>query len=355
MPTKVENEKRVFPVSDSAKSVWEVLLRYLGDGGVRIKSNSEVVGFIQAIRSSKPVSSSVGELAKDNQVEIEAVKLRSGEIIKARSFILATGGKSHPETGSTGESFQWLKKLGHNISEPTASLVPIKVSDPWVKKLSGFSLPDAKLTLFQNGVKQTDSNTGRPSVRKGKILFTHVGLSGPSILNMSSEIGELLKYGDVVLSLDLLPEHDYATLNSALVNLFGEQSNKKFKNALGKLIPSSLVSAVVEKSNINPDTFCNSVTREERLLLVKVLKDMHIHPTSLLGTDKAIITSGGVALEEIDWKTMKSRLVPNLQIIGDLLDIERPSGGYSLQLCWTTGWVAGNAIFTNSDTNGKTP
>ncbi|MES2216604.1 MAG: aminoacetone oxidase family FAD-binding enzyme [Patescibacteria group bacterium] len=322
MPTKEENDKRIFPLSNTAKSVWEVMVKYMKDGKVTVRSDAAVARFVQSTPG-----------------HIDALHLKNGEVITARSFVLATGGKSHPETGSTGDGFKWLEKMGHTVIEPSVSLVPITASDSWVHKLSGFSLPNAKVTLFQNGVKQGGKNASK----KGKVLFTHVGLSGPAILNMSSEIGELLKYGEVILSLDLLPEHDYATLNAALQKLFAKDSNKMFKNAISALIPSSLIPAVLEKSNIDPETPLHSVTREERLLLVKVLKDMHIHPTGLLGTDKAIITSGGIALEELDFKTMRSKRIDNLYVVGDLLNIDRPSGGYSLQLCWTTGWVAGNA------------
>ncbi len=318
MPTKIEAEKRVFPVSDSAKSVWDVLVDYMKQSKVTVISNAAVSGFVQ----TKPG-------------HIDAVKLKDGTAVRARSFVLATGGMSHPETGSTGDGFKWLAKAGHAIAAPHAALVPVEAEDPWVRKLSGFSLPAAKVTLCQNGIKQ--------GVKKGKVLFTHFGLSGPAVLNMSSEIDELLKYGEVVMSLDLLPQHDYGTLNEALQKLFAKDINKKFKNAIAGLVPSALIPAILEKSNINGDTACNSITREERLHLVKVLKDMRLKPTGLLGADKAIITSGGVALEEIDWKTMRSRLIPNLHIVGDLLNIDRPSGGYSLQLCWTTGWVAGNS------------
>ncbi len=323
MPTKVENDKRVFPVSNSAKSVWDVMVKYIKSGDVTVLSNAPVMGFVQ----TKPG-------------HVDAIRVKNSDNIIAKSFIIATGGKSHPETGSTGEGFEWLSKIGHSITEPTVSLVPIKTEDAWVKKLTGFSLPKAKITLFQNDIKQG----GKNSVKTGKVLFTHFGLSGPAILNMSSEIGELLKYGEVVISLDLLPEHDYSTLNTALQKLFAKESNKKFKNAIDQLVPSSLIPAILEKTNIDPNTFCHSVTREERLLLIKILKDMRARATGLLGTEKAIITSGGVALTEIDWRTMSSKLVDNLYIIGDLLNIDRPSGGYSLQLCWTTGWVAGNSV-----------
>jgi predicted Rossmann fold flavoprotein len=319
METKVEAEKRVFPVSDSAKSVFAVLIEYMKAGKVTVRSNVPVTGFIQ-----------------DTDKTITGIQLKNGEVIHAKNFVLATGGKSHPETGSTGEGFNWLAKLGHTISEPQAALVPIEVRDQWVKDISGVSMPNAKITLFQNGVKQ--------ATKKGKILFTHFGLSGPAILNMSAEVEDLMKYGEVIISLDLLPEHDYATLNEALQKLFAKDSNKMFKNSIGSLIPSAFIDVVVQRSLIDPETPNHSVTREERLNLVKLLKDMHIHPTKLLGVDKAIITSGGVALTEVDFKTMKSNLVPNLYLVGDVLNIDRPSGGYSLQLCWSTGWVAGSAI-----------
>lgn len=334
MKTKVEEGQRVFPLSDKAQSVWDVLIENMKDkvhGGsnpVTIKENAEVAGF------------ETDRDGTDSKKKIVAVKLKNGEVIYANSFILATGGKSHPETGSTGDGFDWLSKLGHKVVPPKAALVPITVSDQWVKDLSGISLVNAKITIFQNGVKVG----GKRAVKKGKILFTHFGLSGPAILNMSSEVNDLLKYGEVIMSLDLLPAHDYATLNDTLQKLFTVQSNKKFKNVITEIVPSAFVNVLCDKASIDGNVFCHSVTREERLTLIKILKDLPIHPTGLLGADKAIITSGGVVLPEIDFKTMRSKIVPNLSLIGDVLDIDRPSGGYSLQLCWTTGWVAGNSV-----------
>lgn len=318
MPTKVENELRVFPVSNTAQSVWDTLVDYLKKGNVTVRSNASVVDFVTDTKTKK----------------ILAVKLKNGEEIRAKKFILATGGKSRPETGSTGDGFKWLAKLGHTVSEPVASLVPITLSDKWIKSLSGVTLPEVKLTLLQNGAKQ--------DVQKGKILFTHVGVSGPTILNMSSDISELLKYGEVIISLDLFPTDDYGKLNTVLQELFKTHSNKKFKNVLGEIVPGAVANVVAELSKINIDTQCNSVTREERLSLVQLLKAIPMHVSGLLGVDKAIVTSGGVALSEVDFKTMQSRLYPNLYLVGDILDIDRPSGGYSLQLCWTTGFVAGS-------------
>ncbi|MDD5318314.1 MAG: aminoacetone oxidase family FAD-binding enzyme [Candidatus Pacebacteria bacterium] len=329
METKVENGQRVFPVSNKAQSVWDVLVNYMKSGKVEVLSDSPVVGFIE-----------------ENKM-ITGVKLKNKKIIRAKSIILATGGTSRPETGSTGDGYAWLKKIGHTVTLPAPSLVPVAVKDNWVKRLAGVSLSDIKITTLQNGEKQG-------VIKKGKVLFTHVGLSGPTILNMSKDIGELLKYGEVTISLDLLPALDYGQLNAKLQEIFKENCNKKFKNSLsgpglaGGLIPSALVPIIVELSGIDGDTQCNSITRDQRVMLVKFLKDISIQVDKLLGVEKAIITSGGVSLDEIDFKTMRSRLFPNLYLVGDLLDIDRPSGGYSLQLCWTTGFVAGTAAAASS-------
>ncbi|QQR82813.1 NAD(P)/FAD-dependent oxidoreductase [Candidatus Campbellbacteria bacterium] len=319
MQTKVENELRTFPVSNSAQSVWDVLVKNIQKYNVEILSNSPVA-----------------DIVCENK-QIVGVQLKSKKILHGKSIIIATGGTSRPETGSTGDAYAWLKKIGHTVVVPTPSLVPVALKDAWIKKLAGVALSDIKLTIFQNEKKH--------SVAKGKILFTHVGVSGPTILNMSKDIGELLKYGDgeVILALDLLPTHDYGKLNSALQTLFKEHDKKKFHNALSNLIPKALVPIVIGLSEINGETHCNSITREQRLKLVNVLKHIPMHVKKLLGSDKAIITSGGVVLSEVDFKTMQSRLFPNLYIIGDMLNIDRPSGGYSLQLCWTTGFVAGTS------------
>jgi predicted Rossmann fold flavoprotein len=316
METKVEANNRVFPVSNKAESVWNVLLEYLKTNKVTIQSNCTVVGI------------------ETDSDKITSVKLKDKTIIRAKSFVLATGGKSHPETGSTGDGFKWLSELGHKVTEPTASLVPISVEDEWVKTLQGVSLENTKITVLQNDVKQ--------EVKKGKILFTHFGLSGPTILNLSSEVGELLKYGDVFLSLDILPDLDYGQLNLKLQEIFKEKSNKKFKNTLDSLLPFAMVPIVVGLSGIDGDKPSHNITREERLHLVQVLKDLRVKVTGLLGEDKAIVTSGGLSLEEVDFKTMASKLFSNLYLTGDILNIDRPSGGYSLQLCWTTGFVAGS-------------
>lgn len=323
METKVEEGKRVFPVSDSAESVYHVLLDYIKEGGVKILTQAEV----KSIKAT-------GET-------ISGLELKTGETLTATSYILATGGKSRPETGSTGDGFTWLKELGHSIAEPDASLVPIALKDKWISRLAGVTLPEVKIMVYQNGTKQAS--------KVGKLLFTHVGVSGPTILNMSKIVGELLDYGEVKIVLDLFPNLDHGSLDIFLLSLIEDHQNKQFKNILSPTLPASLANVIIELSGISPELQSNSILREDRKRLGQLLKALPLTVKNLLGTDKAIVTSGGVALTEVDFKTMRSRKISNLYLVGDLLNIDRPSGGYSLQLCWTTGYVAGNSIPLKSE------
>ncbi len=318
LPTKVEEKNRVFPVSDQAASVHQVLLTYLKTGRVETRTNAEVADILTG------------------DGKIVAVKLHDSRHYTALSYLIATGGKSRPDTGSTGDGLLWLKKLGHTIIAPDPSLVPIKLKETWVKELAGLTLPDIKISVYQN--QQKDFS------KRGRVLFTHVGVSGPTILNMSKAIGELLTYGPVTLSLDLFPNKDQGTLDDMLIQLFADHKNKQCQNALTTLLPTSLVTPILSLAMIAPNTPCHSLTKAQRKALGQLLKQLTATVDSLLGADKAIITSGGVALTEVDFKTMRSRHYSNLYLAGDILNIDRPSGGYSLQLCWTTGYVAGNTV-----------
>ena len=315
--TKVEAEKRVFPTSDRSQSVFDALGRYMKQGDVKVFSGAEVSGL--------DISGGV----------VSGVRLRNGDAVSARSYILATGGKSHPETGSTGDGFRWLSKIGHTIIDPRPSLVPLRTRERWVRELSGVSFPDAKLSIFQNDRKLAS--------RKGKLLFTHFGLSGPLALNMSRTIDELLKLGPVSVSVDLFPSQDISGLDKELLSFFDTRKNRQIRNGLDGFIATSFVPALLGIAGISPECQINAVTREERIKLVRAMKDITLTVEGLLGADKAIVTSGGVKLSEVDFRHMRSRLFPNLYLVGDILDIDRPSGGYSLQLCWTTGFVAGTS------------
>lgn len=317
MATIEEAEGRIFPASNKVQSVLDMLTRYMKEGGVRIQTNATVAGF------------SIDKVAKHISIQFKD----KTEVI-AKSCIVATGGTSRPETGSTGDGFKWLKKIGHTIVDNNFALVPIALADSWAKKLGGVTLKDIKLTIFQDGQKQ--------EVCKGKLLFTHFGISGPTVLNMSKKVGELLQYGEVMIALDLFPKLDHKELKEQLQTILIAESNKKLKNILSKLIPAALVGVALKLGKIDGETANHSVRHEDRIKLVSLMKAIPLHVQGLLGADKAIVSSGGVALKEVDFKTMQSRLVPNLYIVGDVLNIDRPSGGYSLQLCWTTGFVAGS-------------
>lgn len=326
--TKEEAGGRVFPVSNKAQSVLDALVQYMKEGGVEIRTGVAVDAL------------SIDKLTKDIHIRLE--ELPAGEAggteIMAKSCVVATGGISRPETGSTGDGFKWLKKLGHKIINNDFALVPIALKDEWAKKLSGLTLEDIKLTVFLNGQKQ--KKFGK---QKGKLLFTHFGVSGPTVLNMSKDIGELLEEGEIIIGLDLFPKLDHGALKQKLQTLLVAESNKKLKNTLSSIVPSALASALLEMADIDGETANHSVRSEERTKLVALMKNIPLHIEGLLGADKAIVSSGGAALEEVNFKTMQSRLIPNLYIVGDALNINRPSGGYSLQLCWTTGFVAGNS------------
>lgn len=314
MPTKTETENRVFPESNSAQSVWDVLVSELKELDVKILTDSPVI----KVKS-----------LKNTLVSVET----PDTIISAKSFVFTTGGTARPETGSTGDGFKWLTKLGHTISKPDSALVPIKTAEPWVKKLQGLALNNIKVTLCENLL--------RSEPQTGKILFTHFGLSGPLILNMSRTIGEAIKESKATLQIDLFPTLDQTMLDEKLREHLTKVQNKKWVNALGGFVSPLLVPVLVELSGIAPQMLVNKIPRAERLAFVRKLKALIVTPTGLLSTEKAIVSSGGVALEEVDFKTMCSKKIENLYLAGDILDFDRPSGGFSLQICWSTGFVAG--------------
>ena len=317
MPTKIENEGRVFPVSNSAQSVWDTLVKKLRDHNVTILTKTPV----SAILKTKNT--------------IRGIETERGVTIYARQYIIATGGTARPETGSSGEGFQWLKKLGHIVGTSDSALVPVKIHEQWVRNLQGCAFPKVKLTLVENGISRGG--------QIGKILFTHFGISGPLVLNMSRTIGEAMKESTVTLKLDLFPALDHKALDAKFLEHLKTVQNKKWSNALKGFLPALFTEYAYSISGIDPEIQVNKIPREARVAFINKLKDLALTPTGLLGTDKAIVSSGGVKLEEVDFKTMHSRIITNLYLVGDVLDFNRPSGGYSLQICWTTGFVAGTS------------
>ncbi len=320
MPTKVEPEFRAFPQNNKARSVLNVLAKQLEKNNVTILTETPVTRILHT---------------KNLITGIQTPE----ETIRAKSYIIATGGTARPETGSTGEGFMWLAKLGHTITTPNTALTPVKILEPWVKSLSGLALPQVKITVYVNPTSKGGLPV-RVLAQTGKILFTHFGLSGPLVLNMSRTIGEAMNESTVILGLDLFPLLDHVALDMALLAHLSTCQNKKWGNALGGFFPSLMVSFALELSAIKPEIIVNKVPRAARIAFIKKLKDLRITPTGLLGMEKAVVSSGGVLLSEVDFKTMRSLKIDNLYLTGDILDFDRPSGGFSLQICWTTGFVA---------------
>lgn len=297
--TKVERGNRVFPISDKASDVLEVLLNFLKQNKVKIVNNC---------------SASRGD-------------------ISAEKYILCTGGRAYPSTGSSGAGYKWAKELGHTIIKPTRALVPVKIKESWIKRLQGLSLRNARISVYQQSKKQDE--------RFGEALFTHEGMSGPIILDMSKKIGELLKNGPVELRIDLKPALNFPKLDARIQRDFKEKSNKIFKNSLDDLLPKLLIPVIIDLSGIHPEKKVNNITKEERNKLLHLLKELTLQVTSILGFDKAVVTSGGVDLKEVDPRTMRSKLIDNLYFAGEILDLDAPTGGYNLQMCWSTGYLAG--------------
>ncbi|HDO23627.1 MAG TPA: aminoacetone oxidase family FAD-binding enzyme, partial [bacterium] len=261
----------------------------------------------------------------------------------ADNFAIATGGLAAPETGSTGDGFNMLEKLGHTIVPPTPNIVPLTTDESWVHNLSGLTLSFMTIRFIQKG---------KAKVKKtGKILFTHFGVSGPLILNAAREVVKLLEKGKVTASIDMFPDTQENELDRRILNLFDKNKNKLVRNVLPGVLHEALSEVVLKFPYINLfDREVNSVTKEERKRLVKKIKNLTFEITGTLGFDKAVITDGGVPPEEVNFKNMSSKIYPNLYLLGDILNTNRPSGGFSLQLCWTTGWVAGTDAGTHLET-----
>lgn len=313
---KVEQGDRVFPENGDAQDILNMLLKYLTEGKVNILISSEVIGFTQ------------------EKEKIPQVLLRDRQI-SADKLIICSGGKAYPQTGSTGDGYQWAKQLGHTVVEPAPALNPVKTSEVWAKEVQGLSLKNVSLKLFQNGKKQDE--------RFGEMLFTHFGVSGPIVMDMSKNIGALLKNGSLKLFLDLKPALDFKKLDQRIQRDFQGFRGRMFKNSLKVLLPLSMIPVIIKLSAINPEKKVDYISREERNKLVHLLKELELTPTELLGFKWSVVTSGGVSLKEVDPNTMGSKRMKNLFFAGEILDLDGPSGGYNLQECWSTGYLAGQS------------
>jgi predicted Rossmann fold flavoprotein len=316
LPLKVEARKRAFPSTEKADDVADLLVAYMKKHGVEVRTKCRV----DAV------------LVSDKKID----GIRSaGEVYTAKNYLFATGGLSHPETGSTGDGFGWLKSLGHTVVDPSPTVVPIAVRDKWVHANMGVTLPAVHMSVYLDDVKKFRI--------AGDILCTHFGLSGPLILNNAKKVADLLQSGDATATIDLFPKLDHGALEKNIIEILDANKNKDFSNALRAIVPTGSYKgvSVAVAGIIDMDTKVHSFSKEPRKKLVHLLKAMPVNISGLMGFDRAVVADGGVPMSEIDPRTMRSNLAENLFVTGDLLHINRPSGGFSLQLCWTTGWVAG--------------
>jgi len=311
----VEAGNRAFPTSNKAEDVVRVLNDYMDAGGVTIRLQSPVASIISS------------------STHIEKI-LVGKESITADSYILATGGLSHPQTGSTGKGFTFLAQLGHSIKTPTPTIVPLKIKEMWIRELAGKSLPDVRITFYVSGKKKFS--------KRGTILCTHFGVGGPMILNLAASVSDLLHEGEVTAIVDLYPSVDLGILDKHISTIFDKNKNKTLKNVFKEITPAGTSDVLLSLiPSISPLTKVHSIRKEERRKLSELLKNITLSIDGLMGLSRAVVADGGVPLTEIDMKSMRSKKIDNLYITGDLLHVRRPSGGYSLQLCWTTGFVAG--------------
>lgn len=307
---KVEKNNQVFPRSDQAKEVLAALLKVLDKFKVQIKVGATVKKIVQT------------------GSRIEKVILTDGQEILANNYIVATGGQSYAATGSTGDGYQWLAKLGHRIIPPRPALAPLVVREKFIKKLEGLSLHQVKINLWQNQKKIASL--------MGDMIFTATGVSGPAILNLS----RLVAGDNWLLKIDLLPEIDSQALDRKFQLTF-HQGRKILKNALESFLPPKLIPVLGDLATMDLTKPANAVTRLERRRLIECLKSFTLNIKTVANFNHAMITTGGVDLKEIDPASMRSKIINNLFIVGEILDLDGPTGGYNLQICWSTGYLAG--------------
>lgn len=317
LETKTERANRVFPASDHASDVTRVLEKALRDYGVTIKLNTCVKDIIAENGCFSLVKTNRGDFAAD-------------------SCIIATGGISYPSTGSTGDGYIFARRLGHSVTEPVPSLVGLKTKELFVREAEGLSLKNIAVRAAVNG--KTVYN------EQGEMLFTHNGISGPLILTLSSLIcGELAAGTPVKVFIDLKPALDNNELDARILKDFSEMTNREFKNSLGKLLPSSLIPVIVRLSGIEAEKKVNEITVEERKRLVALIKGVELNIARSGGFEEAVITRGGVSTREINPKTMESRLTSGVYFAGEVIDVDALTGGYNLQIAWSTGYAAGTS------------
>ena len=315
VPLKTERGNRVFPVSDKASDIVDALVNAVNKSGVKI------------------LTAEAEEILTEN-FSVTGVRTRDGEILEADSVILATGGMSYPVTGSTGDGYEMAFRLGHTVTPLKASLVPLNVKQGFCSRLSGLSLKNVTLTVYESGRKKPVFS------ELGEMLFTHFGISGPLVLSASAHMRKMGS-AEYVAYIDLKPALDEQKLDSRILRDFEEEKNRNFGNSLDKLLPKSIIPVIISLSGIAPDTKVNQISREQRSRLCGVLKALRLDITGFRPIEEAIITGGGISVKEINPSTMESKLVSGLFFAGEIIDADAYTGGFNLQIAFSTGHLAG--------------
>ncbi len=319
--TKIERGERVFPVSDKSSDVINGMLRELKRLGVRIFYNTQVVDVETENDQVKGIR--VSNNNKETYVPVGAV-------------IVATGGLSYPSTGSTGDGYRFAKKMGHTVTKLSQALVPFQTKEAYVKDMQGLSLRNVSLKLFAGKKKIFEDF--------GEMLFTHFGVSGPLVLSASSYVSNYIDKQEIKMVLDLKPALTKEQLDARIIRDFSEMQNKQFKNGFDKLLPKKMIPVIISLSGIDPNKPIHSITKEERQKVISLLKEMELHVERLRGYNEAIITKGGISVKEINPSTMESNLVKGVYFVGEVLDLDALTGGYNLQIAWSTAYLAGVEI-----------
>lgn len=332
--TKVERGNRVFPVSDHSSDVISALANEMKKLSVNTHLKTEVQKIIH------------------DETNVSGIMLSTGEVVHADAVIVATGGLSYPSTGSTGDGYRFAKDAGHTVTSLNPSLVSIHLKEDWIRSLQGLSLRNINAVVIADKPLPNVSSKDLKKVKEGKVLyeafgellFTHFGVSGPVILSASSYLIPYLNLCEMKLKIDLKPALSYEQLDARILRDFEEMINKQFKNALDHLLPQKLIGVIITLSGISPEKQVNAITKEERLNLVHLIKNLTFDISRLGGYNEAVITKGGISVKEINPSTMESKKIKGLYFCGEVLDVDALTGGYNLQIAWSTGFTAGNAI-----------
>lgn len=341
--TKVERGQRVFPVSDKSADVIDALRRAMAEAGVKVHLNVKVEEILheplaleeKAEEKRQDAPSKKRRKNVQRKYRVTGIRLADGKVVHGDAVIIATGGISYPSTGSTGDGYRFAKSCGHKVEECFPSLVPFNVREPFVKELQGLSLRNVSLGVYD----------GKACLYEGfgEMMFTHFGITGPLALTASAYAAKKLRKQELSLVIDLKPALSQEQLDARLLREFEDGKNRQFKNVIGNLFPAKLTPVIVSLSKIRPEKKVNEITHDEREFLASFIKHLQLTATGLRDYNEAVVTKGGVSVREVDPSTMESKLAGGLYFAGEVLDLDAVTGGFNLQIAWSTGYAAGRA------------